>query len=160
MSLIYRPQYFEPRELIAPRIYAVCGADALYMYDPLILEGADQLRKHFGPMICNTYHSKRLIAKHGRHRFRGLRPVDCKIGASKSAHKVGIYKPKRYSAIDLIPQNISVKEMHKHMRKDQKYWSYYFKRVETHKPNGQYITWFHGDSKPHHQQSPMKFFRP
>jgi len=158
MSLIYTPQYFDPEELISPEIFAICGADALYMYDPLILEGADQLRDIFGPMICNTWHSPWLIKRYGKHRFRGLRATKQRIGARKSAHKLGINKKTLYSAIDLAPVNVSPQEMHEAIKSDIKFWSQYFKRIETHKPNGQPITWFHGDSKPH-KYNGIRFFR-
>lgn len=157
MSLIYTPKHFSPQELIAPRIYAVCGADALYMYDPKILKAADEFRKIFGPMIANTYHSPKMIKKYGRHRFRGLRPLDCKIGASKSAHKVGIKKLSLYSAIDLIPLNISAQEIRESVKKDQKYWNKYFSRMEELK-KGKPISWLHFDSKPVKGHIGIKFF--
>ena len=92
MSLIYTPKKFDPRELISPKIYELCGDDALYMYHPLVLEGADQISIEFGGFICNTWWSPRLMAKYGRHRFRGLRAKNQVIGARLSAHKIGIKK--------------------------------------------------------------------
>lgn len=167
MALVYEPKHFAPWELIAPRIYEVCGADALYMYDPDILMFADAMRDIYGPMVCNTYGSKRMIRKYGLHRFRGLRPVDCKIGAKKSAHKVGIFKfgasPKGrpvYSGIDLWPVKANVQEIHADIKKNQIHWGQWISRIETHKPNGKPITWLHADSKPHNKPSPIHFFRP
>jgi hypothetical protein len=168
MALIYSPKHFAPEELISPGIFALCGADALYMYDPNILRGADALRETFGPMIANTWHNKKLAAKYGYHRFRGLRARNQKIGAPKSAHKIGIKKTfyvetpgaVPYSAIDLWPTNISVKDLHDAIKTDISFWAGYFRRIETHKPNGQYITWFHGDSKLGNVPGKIKWFKP
>jgi len=173
MSLIYKPKRFDPRELISPGIYAICGADALYMYDPLVLEGADQLSIHYGGFIANTWWSKKLTRLYGYHRFRGLRAIMQKIGARLSAHKIGIKKYEKikrpgkvpYSGLDGICPNMSVLQLHHALMSDQKYWSKFFKRIESHKKNraGIYvpITWFHGDSKPHNLGAKLiKYFKP
>lgn len=166
MSLIYTPKRYDPRELISPAIYELCGADALYMYDPAILRGLDKLSEDFGPMIGNTWWSPRLIEKYGFHRFRGLRAKTQKIGASKSSHKIGIKKFDKYlmdgyvpySGADVWPVNISAVEVREHIRKVQGYWIQYFTRMETHKRNGQPINWIHVDSKPH-KYGGIRFFK-
>lgn len=154
MDLGYYPTYFKPQELIAPSIYEICGAEALYMYNPEVLEGADELRKEFGPMVCNTWHSEHLIKKYGLHRFRGLRPTNCKIGAKFSAHKLGIKKDGWVSAIDLWPVKVTADEMRKEIRKDVVHWSQYFTRVENN------VKWFHGDNKPTKNNHVIHFFNP
>lgn len=164
--LQYTPRHFAPQELISPSIYGLCGDDALYMFHPLILEGADVLRDVFGPMIANTWHSKKLSKIYGYHRFRGLRAKDQKLGAKLSPHKIGIKKiilgdtgVVPYSGIDLWPVKISVLEMHTEMKKNEKFWVNYFTRIETHKPNGDYITWFHGDNRPDSRGNPIRWFK-
>lgn len=164
--LLYEPVNFSPKELMSPEIYSVCGDDGLYMYSPFVLKGADMLFDAFGKMVCNTWHSKALQNKYGYFRFRGLRSKNQKIGAKLSAHKIGIKKVNNsypgtvpYSGIDLWPTECKVQEIHAEIKKDLKYWSPYFKRIETHKPNGQPITWFHGDDKPDGRGKPIYFFK-
>jgi len=168
MSLGYKPTYFRPEEIISPAIFEICGPDALYMYDPQILRGMDAIRQVFGPMIANTWHSEKLIAKYGLHRFRGLRAKNQKIGARLSAHKIGIKKYEKfpvlgkvpYSAIDLDPVKVTPQHIHAVIKESPIFWSTFFTRIETHKPNGDPITWFHGDNKPHDGKTGLiKFFR-
>ncbi len=155
-SLNYKPYYFDPREFISPAIYAVCGDDALNMIDPDVLAGADELRNQFGPMVGNTWWNKKLIKKYGLHRFRGLRPPKCKIGAKKSAHKIGIKKPFIYSALDLWPLKMSATKIRKEILNNTPFWITYFNRMEVN------IPWLHIDSKnkPTSQDQKMRLFKP
>lgn len=174
MSLIYTPKYFDPRELISPAIHALIGDDGLYLFHPKVLEGADMTRKHFGPMIGNTWFSQKLIAKYGKHSFRGLRSISQGIGAPRSAHKLGYKKTVPnpipgvvgYSAVDLVPLKTTAPEVREAMAKDQKFWSQYFTRMETHvrrKIKGKLvwvpISWIHGDNKPTGLVDQIKFFK-
>ena len=123
------------------------------MFDPRVLEAADLLRDVFGPMICNTWFSPRLIAKYGRHRFRGLRATNQKIGASRSAHKLGINKASLYSAIDLVPVKLSAVAVRNMIKTDIPFWKQYISRMEVN------ISWLHFDSRPH-KYGGIRFFKP
>lgn len=161
MTLIYKPRHFAPQELIEPKIYALCGADALKMYDPKVLEFADFLVDAFGSMICNTWHSEKMVAKYGHFSERGLRPFNTTTGAISSCHKLGILKLTDYSGIDLWPTKISVAEIHTYLEINQKHWSKYIQRIEKCKPDGSPITWIHGDSRPHTLGTgKIHFFKP
>jgi hypothetical protein len=167
--LIYEPKYFSVQELVSPAIYEVCGEDSLYLYHPNILEGADKLREFFGPMVCNTWHDQKMIKKHGLWRDRGLRSLNAKTGAKLSCHRVGVDRVPisnaeigvvPYSAIDLVPINCKVSDMHLEIRTKQSYWCEFFTRVEACKPDGEPITWFHGDNKPTEAIGKVVFFKP
>jgi hypothetical protein len=131
------------------------------MYDPYVLEFADVLVDTFGPMICNTWHSEKMVAKYGYWSERGMRPFNTTTGAIASCHKLGIVKMTDYSGIDLVPTKISVAEIHKNIEKNQYLWSKRIQRIEKCKPDGSPITWIHGDSKPHTLGAgKIHFFKP
>ena len=153
MSLIYTPKYFAAWELLHPEIYKLVGDKGLLMFDPLIIEGIDAIRYDIGPCVVNTYGSKSMIKKYGLHRYRGLRPLNSKIGAKYSMHKTG-------GSCDVVPLEISISALHYEIRDNQIFWGKFFTRVEKCKPNGKPITWLHFDNKPHNKPSPIHFFKP
>ena len=175
MSLFYKPKFFVPQELISPAIYELCGDDAMYLIHPDMLKVADELRKAFGPMIANTYWNKKLAAKWGYHRFRGLRAKNQKLGAKRSPHKLGINKKDLnpelgvvpYSGIDLWPTLFTAKEIRTVISQEQLKWAGLgITRMETQTlktVNGKKkwvdIGWLHFDNVPHNKPEPIKFFK-
>jgi hypothetical protein len=80
---IYIPQHFRPEELVPPDLFKVEGADSVRRFDPKILQAADLLREKYGPCIINNWNDG------GDLEQRGFR-TDPKVGAPKSAHRVGM----------------------------------------------------------------------
>lgn len=150
-QLVYEPIFFDPRELIPPSIWDLCGIDALNMFDPKILQAADILRDKFGPMICNTWFSPKLIKKYGHFSYRGLRPINSDIGAKKSAHKLGIKKAERYSALDLVPLKVTVSTIRVDFAINAVMWRKFISRFEKR------VSWLHIDNKPTIKQQPYGF---
>lgn len=87
----YRPRHFDLTELVPPEMHRAQPAERLWgLLDARMLWTIDALRGIYGPMVCNTW------ASGGGHRYRGLRPHDCSVGAALSDHKFG-------RAVDLVP---------------------------------------------------------
>lgn len=87
---IYKPRRFQLYEWL-PRdfydqyypIYSENLWDILFSYQ--IRYTADRLRQRYGPMIMNDWFWR----NENGHQYRGYRPLDCKIGAKLSQHKMG-----------------------------------------------------------------------
>jgi len=100
---MYKPKYFKLHELLPAQFYHQneYREDVLWwIFDPRLLWTIDQLRKIYGPLICNTWQD----GGPNPHQFRGWRPFDCDVGASLSQHKFG-------RAVDLVPVKISAEEI-------------------------------------------------
>lgn len=109
---MYTCEHFVIQELVHPTIYADRGYSSWKILDERILISIDQIRKKFGRMICNTWHSKKLQALFGEdapdhlkiRTLSGLRPTDTGFGADYSDHKFG-------RAIDLLCWDTPVEEV-------------------------------------------------
>ncbi|EPR35459.1 hypothetical protein dsat_2160 [Alkalidesulfovibrio alkalitolerans DSM 16529] len=87
----YQPRHFDLAELVPPEMHRAQSAERLWgLLDARMLWSIDALRDIYGPMVCNTW------AAGGEHRYRGLRPHDCSVGAALSDHKFG-------RAVDIVP---------------------------------------------------------
>lgn len=87
----YRPKHFDLAELVPPEMHRAQPAERLWgLLDARMLWTIDALRDIYGPLVCNTW------ASGGPHRYRGIRPHDCTVGAALSDHKFG-------RAVDLVP---------------------------------------------------------
>ncbi len=81
-------KYFIIQELVSPEIYQEFGDKAWSLIDDSMKDALDATREHFttkyGPsakMVVNNWH------KRGPYRYRGMRPLGCKVGAPSSQHQ-------------------------------------------------------------------------
>ncbi len=110
---MYRSKHFALQELVSPEIYAERGESAWKLLDDRLLITADQIRETFGPLFCNTWHSKKLQEACGQVRkYSGLRPFessDPDFPKTKwSDHKYG-------RALDMISLTKTAEEMRKYI---------------------------------------------
>lgn len=77
------PIGFSVEELVPPEVYDLVGDIAVRMFNPAALLVLQQLRKDYGVTYVNSWDSG------GPHKYRGLRPINCTVGAAKSRHKAG-----------------------------------------------------------------------
>lgn len=94
----YIPKHFVIEEITSPDICDPLNPNQWFLFDNRILWTADQLRKRYGKLICNTW------SWNGMHTFRGFRPWACQVGSRNSQHKLG-------RALDLIPIEVDVDEI-------------------------------------------------
>jgi hypothetical protein len=77
-------------EVVTPQIYHAFQSHPAFiasLFKPELLASLNAVRAAFGPTIINTWH--RTSGGKGGHQYRGLRPLDCSIGALRSQHKLG-----------------------------------------------------------------------
>lgn len=77
------PEGFSVEELVPPEVFELVGDLAIRLFDPSALLVLEQLRKDYGTTYVNSWDSG------GEHRYRGLRPLNCPVGAKNSRHKAG-----------------------------------------------------------------------
>lgn len=97
----YIPEYFKLYELIPRATYKLLKNRPWIiwqLFDSRVLYTADELRKRYGRMTCNTWYWK------GKHQYRGWRPARCKVGATYSQHRFG-------RALDLVPGEVTAEEI-------------------------------------------------
>lgn len=70
-------------EFIDPETYAARGARSIELIDNRLIECAQYLRDHLGPLTINNW------ARNGKRKLSGTRPANTKIGAKWSQHKRG-----------------------------------------------------------------------
>lgn len=78
-----RPDNFVIQELVTPDIFRARGDLAWQLLDQRALVALQSLRRKFGPITVNNWHSG------GSYEYSGLRPFDCSVGAHYSQHKYG-----------------------------------------------------------------------
>ena len=82
--MFYKPRYFKIEELVDEETYKRFGETALRFFNPLALQGLDNLREFIGePLIVNNW------ANGGGYQFSGFRPKWCNVGATYSQHRLG-----------------------------------------------------------------------
>lgn len=92
-------KYFTVDELVSKEVYELLGDEAIKLFDPKALEVLEDVREILGiPLTCNDWNNG------GNRNDSGYRDLNCKIGASKSAHKTG-------QAFDLISSTMSANDM-------------------------------------------------
>lgn len=124
---MYRPKYFSVNELFHPHL-ASGGDRMLELIPERILLNLDRLRSSWGSAIY--------INNKGR-KFAGVRPINSKIGAKKSRHKL-LYNG--VQAFDLIPANGKVSELFYFLEKN--YLDYHVERLEALEATK---TWVHAE---------------
>lgn len=95
---VFYPEYFELYELVDEANFEKYGSRLWNVFDERILRAADRLRRRYGPLTCNDWHSG------GSNHFRGWRPPGCRVGAVLSQHRFG-------RGLDLIPQRCAAEEI-------------------------------------------------
>ena len=78
---MYIPRHFSIEEFVPPHVYQERGERAWQLLDERMLITCDQMREAFGPMIINTWHSKKLQKYFGYRQYSGLRTVGFYYGA-------------------------------------------------------------------------------
>ena len=143
----YRPSFFGIKELVPSELFKTMPPQTLWMMlDDRLLIAADTLRHRYGKMVCNTW------AWGGTNEYRGLRPPDCKIGATFSMHKLG-------RALDLIPVQCTAEEIRedlRHFKKGDRVYDgrNYISRVEDK------VGWLHIDTANAYPGDTIYFFNP
>ena len=111
---------FYLQEFVTPYLYKKWKERSVIFVDERMIYLAQWIRDRFGkPMTINNWHSG------GKFKYRGVRPANCSIGASKSQHKYG-------RAIDFHVIGISEKEIHEDIKDNQReYYNYGLRAVES-----------------------------
>lgn len=78
------PAGFVIQELVPPDVFNARGASAIELLDQRLLDVLGQLRRDYGPLIVNNWHTG------GQFKYRCYRGPDCTIGAARSYHKQGM----------------------------------------------------------------------
>lgn len=146
---MYKPEFISARELVWKELYLQVekqkATDRIFwQFNPLVLKTADMLRKRYGSITINNWHSG------GTLQQRGLRPDDTSVGAALSAHKRG-------AALDCNFAGASAEEVREDMKKlgcfkpgfrdnstQESECFKYIHRIEA-TLNGKQISWFHFD---------------
>lgn len=100
---MYKPQYFEPHELVPQHIYEKYGSLSLQFMDDRILMVADALRKRYGPVTLNNYYWG------GNRQWQGLRTNLSPDYSPTSQHSFG-------RAIDARFKNHTAEEVRDDLR--------------------------------------------
>jgi hypothetical protein len=140
---MFKPRYFTLQELVHPKIYEARGERAWELLNPGMLKTLDQLREKFGPMVINTWHSPKLIAKFGLRDDSGLRTFDSSEGAPYSAHKFGL-------AADCIFMSCTAESVRRYVKAHPEEFPF-ITAIE----NG--VSWFHFDCR---NVAPIMEFNP
>lgn len=80
---MYKPKHFDIKELIPRHVWEDRGESALELLDPRAVQTLDQLRDQFGKITVNDW------SWGGNNQWRGLRTIQCPIGAKYSQHHYG-----------------------------------------------------------------------
>ena len=80
---MYRCEFFILRELVPPGVFESRGETAWELFDDRALMTLDRLRREFGPVIVNNWHSG------GDRKWSGLRTQDSPYYSPTSQHTFG-----------------------------------------------------------------------
>jgi len=106
MTAFYKCEYFIIQELVSKVMFDRYGEQCWQFFNPAMLITADLLRKVFGVTYVNDWH------KGGDNHYKGLRGIDCEIGATASIHRIG-------GALDSKFKNVSGREAREYIMKNQ-----------------------------------------
>ena len=93
------PEGFKVEEFVPPEVFSLLGDEAIKLMNPDLLDVLGQIRKDFGPLIINNWHTRS-----GTFRYRGFRPLTYSGGSPRSQHRAGC-------AIDCHSPKIPVDEL-------------------------------------------------
>lgn len=97
--MIYRPTWFEIRELVPPDVFEARGEAAWELLDPRLLVTLDALRQKFGPIVVNDWH------RGGQYKESGFRSALSETGARYSQHRYGRAADCKFVG-DVTPQEV------------------------------------------------------
>ena len=86
---MYKPQFFNPKELASKEIYDKYGDSILAFFPDYSLEGLDRIRVLVGKPIYICTWSLKNCPIAINYEQSGLRDWECEIGAKNSNHKKG-----------------------------------------------------------------------
>ncbi len=123
--MIYTPKHFSAKELVDPHTYAKYGEAAFMFLRPELLIALDKLREFFGvPVYVNDWD------RDGQYHWSGLRTIECTIGATLSAHRLGAGSDLKIKGVDpavaqkeIIANQLKFPEIRR-MEKDTATWSH------------------------------------
>ena len=96
-------KHFRIEELVDPETHRVFGEKSWWFFDEKLLRVIDRLRENLGqPITANNW------LWGGNYTWRGLRTLDCGIGADYSQHRLG-------KALDFTVRNMTSCEVRKHI---------------------------------------------
>lgn len=124
-------EHIDLRELIPPETWNDYGDSAVRFIDDRIPTLLEKIRSLCGgkPMIINSW------SYGGKFKYRGFRPVSCKIGAVKSQHRIG-------KAIDFDIKGMTAEQVRGVLRLNQiELMKLGLTRIETG------VSWVHIDLK-------------
>lgn len=129
------PKQFAVKELVPKTAIKRFGDNAIYLIDPLVLLSLQQLRNKFGRMvILNDYRQQSSL------RTASYYGSDSAYANSYSMHKYG-------KALDIIPLDTPLDDIHDFMAKNPDYFPFiHFVEVGMLK-NGKKISWLHIDTR-------------
>ena len=119
---MYTCKHFHIYELVDPTVYSAYRDRAWDMFDPKILMALDGVWEFFNPnILMSVDEAKKHVSVRvnnwfwgGHLQWRGLRTKVCKIGATKSEHRLLYYRnrpPHRCSAMDYDVQGMSAQDV-------------------------------------------------
>jgi hypothetical protein len=153
---MYVPTHFSIEELVPPTVYEARGERSWQLLDEQMLQTIDQMREHFGSMVINTWHSRKLQKRFGLRRQSGLRTYDFYLevyGKKQAMEKYNnSYSQHKYGrAFDCIFTEFANQDsVRKRVRENPTRFPF-LTSMETG------ISWFHGDCR---NVRPLLEFRP
>lgn len=125
----YAPLHFVAQEFVPKALYEKLGDAALAFMDEGIMIACDHVREYFGvPVTINDWH------RGGNNQWRGLRTMQCTIGAPNSMHRLG-------KACDLILKGVSAEVARREILSHREIFYPHIRRMEDD------VTWLHIDNK-------------
>lgn len=122
---MYKCKHFRIEELVPPSVFKEYGDRAWQFLDERALRTLDVLRDKFGKIIVNDW------VFGGKNKYRGLRPIFCKIGAPYSQHRFG-------RAFDCIFKEADIDEVRDYILENKKEFRY-INAIELQ------VSWLHFD---------------
>ena len=118
---------FSIEEFVDKDTYRKFGDKSVWFIDKNLIQIAQELRNHFGPITINNYFSG------GNRNWSGLRTMKSSYYSPYSQHSFG-------RAIDMIFENHDAEYIRNEIRNNEKYWfDYGVRAIENN------VSWLHID---------------
>jgi hypothetical protein len=98
MPYVYQCEHFDIKELVSQKAYLAKGDKCWRFFNPIALEGLDKLRKKYGPITINNWHTG------GERKFSGFHLPGEFNRSEYSGHRM-------WGAFDLIFHKIQAEEV-------------------------------------------------
>ena len=137
-------EYFCIQEYVPPHVYEARGEKAWQLIDDRLITVNDLLRKEFGPMIINTWHSDKLQAAYKLRQWSGLRDIEYYRKPWMTSEKLIEEFAKHWSqhiygrASDSIFRDADAEEVRRAIMKNP----YRYGNINAIEKN---VSWLHGD---------------